>query len=229
MDTLPRLTRARASDSVADMLRASILGSTFRPGQRLDVKSLADQLGVSPTPVKDAINRLAAEGLIDIRPRSGTFVTDITPKMVEEIFEIRRALECLAAELTMARMTPALLRTFTSLTRQLETPVTNEQERMDHERANVALHMQFIESSGNQQLLEMYRSLNAHLTIARIHSRQRPDAKRLEAELHEHGALLEAMQAGDAKRLVQVLGDHISRAGKDLVEDVTLAQSVDPA
>jgi len=228
MDTLPKLARARASDSVADMLRASILGSTFRPGQRLDVKSLADQLGVSPTPVKDAINRLAAEGLIDIRPRSGTFVTDITPKMVEEIFEIRRALECLAAELTMAHMTPALLRTFTALTRQLELPVTHEEERIEHERANVALHMLFIESSRNQRLVEMYRSLNAHLTIARIHSRQRPDAKRLETELHEHSALLAAMQAGDTPRLVQVLGDHIRRAGKDLVEDVTFARSADP-
>jgi DNA-binding GntR family transcriptional regulator len=49
----------------------------------------------------------------------------------------------------------------------------------------------------------------------------------MEAELHEHGALLEAIQAGDTPRLVQVLGDHIRRAGKDLVEDVTLAQSAD--
>ncbi|HET6783650.1 MAG TPA: FCD domain-containing protein, partial [Pseudoxanthomonas sp.] len=149
-------------------------------------------------------------------------------KMVEEIFEIRRALECLAAELTMAHLTPALLRTFTALTRRLEVPVTNEEERVEHERANVALHMLFIESSRNQRLVEMYRSLNAHLTIARIHSRQRPDAKRLETELHEHSALLAAMQAGDTPRLVQVLGDHIRRAGKDLVEDVTLARSADP-
>ena len=225
MDTLPRITHNRASDSVADTLRASILGSVFRPGQRLDVKLLSEQLGVSPTPVKDAINRLAAEGLIEIRPRSGTFVTDITPKMVEEIFEIRCALECLAAELTMARMTPALLARFSELTRQLELPVGSEVERTEHERANIALHMLFVESSGNQRLVEMYRSLNAHLTIARIHSRQRPDEHRLDAELKEHRALLAAVEAGDTKNLVKVLGDHIRRAGRNLVEDVALART----
>ncbi|WP_149193314.1 GntR family transcriptional regulator [Luteimonas suaedae] len=229
MNTLTRLTRTRASDSVLDMLRDGILGSTFRPGQRLDVKALADQLGVSPTPVKDAINRLAAEGLIEIRPRSGTFVAEITPEMVGEIFEIRRALECLAAEATVARLTPELLEAFTDLTRQLERPVTSEAERMRHEQANVALHMLIVESSGNQRLMEIYRSLNAHLTIARIHSRRRPEAHRLEQELQEHRAMLDALQQRDAPRLVQVLGDHIRRAGHDLVEDVLHAREKEQA
>lgn len=226
MDTpLPKLARARASDSVAQMLRDGILGSRFHPGQRLDVRSLADQLGVSPTPVKDAINRLAAEGLIEIRPRSGTFVAEITPHMVGEIFEIRRALECLAAELTVARMTDATLATFEALTRELQQPVTDEATRVAHERANVALHMLIVTSSGNERLLEMYRSLNAHLTIARIHARQRPQPHRLDAELAEHLALLDALRARDATRLVQVLGDHIRRAGRDLVEDIRAAQA----
>jgi DNA-binding GntR family transcriptional regulator len=62
MNSLPKLDRTRASDSVFEVLRDSILTRVFRPGDRLDVKAVATQLGVSPTPVKDAINRLAAEG-----------------------------------------------------------------------------------------------------------------------------------------------------------------------
>ena len=67
----------RASDSVFQILRESILTQVFRSGERLDIKDLTAKLGVSLTPVRDAINRLAAEGLIEIRPRSGTFVTDL--------------------------------------------------------------------------------------------------------------------------------------------------------
>ena len=91
MKTLPRLHRSRASDSVFDILRTNILARGFRPGDRLDVRALADQLGVSATPVKDAVTRLAAEGLIEIRPRSGTFVAELAPDAVAETFEIRRA------------------------------------------------------------------------------------------------------------------------------------------
>lgn len=227
--SIPRLTRLRASDSVVDVLREGILSTAFRPGDRLDVKALADQLGVSPTPVKDAINRLAAEGLIDIRPRSGTFVTELTPTMVGEIFEIRRALECVAAEAMVARLDARTLDLFRELTAQLNRPVTSEAERMEHERANVALHMLIVESSGNRRLMELYRSLNTHLTIARIHSQRLPEPHRIAAELEEHQALLEALEARDAERLVKVLGEHIRRAGHDLVEDVRRAQNEDPA
>jgi DNA-binding GntR family transcriptional regulator len=217
---LPRIARLRASDSVVDVLRDGILSTAFQPGERLDVKALADQLGVSPTPVKDAINRLAAEGLIEIRPRSGTFVAEISPEMVGEIFEIRRALECLAAERMVERLTPDTLAIFRELTARLNRPVTNEAERIAHEQANLALHILIVETSGNQRLLELYRSLNAHLTIARIHSRRRPEPHRIAAELDEHQALLEALESRDGARFVQVLGDHIRRAGHDLVEDV---------
>lgn len=227
--SLPRIARLRASDSVVDVLRDGILNITFRPGERLDVKALADQLGVSPTPVKDAINRLAAEGLIEIRPRSGTFVAEISPEMVGEIFEIRRALECLAAESMVEQLTPETLALFRELTARLNRPVTNEDERMEHEQANVALHMLIVETSGNQRLKELYNSLNAHLTIARIHSRRRPEPHRIAAELDEHQALLDALEARDSARFVQVLGDHIRRAGHDLVEDVRNALPGEPA
>lgn len=203
-----------------DVLREGILSLTFRPGERLDVKALAEQLGVSPTPVKDAVNRLAAEGLIEIHPRSGTFVAEINPVMVGEIFDIRRAIECLAAETIVERLTPETLAHFRELTEQLNRPVTSEAGRIAHEQANLALHELIVKSSGNQRLLELYRNLNAHLTIARIHSRRRPEPHRIAAELSEHQELLEALESRDAARLVRVLGDHIRRAGHDLVEDL---------
>jgi DNA-binding GntR family transcriptional regulator len=227
MSTLPKLDRTRASDSVFEVLRDSILTRVFQPGARLDVKAVATQLGVSPTPVKDAINRLAAEGLIDIRPRSGTYVAEISPQAVAETFEIRRALECLAAEALVPRITPELIEKFERLLDALDIAVDDEDSRVLHDENNVQLHLLIVEASGNQRLLELYHSLNAHLTIARIHLRRRPDDARLEQERREHRAIVDALTARDAKRLVEVLGQHIKRAGQALVDDVTRAQSGD--
>ena len=227
MSTLPKLDRTRASDSVFEVLRDSILTRVFQPGARLDVKAVATQLGVSPTPVKDAINRLAAEGLIDIRPRSGTYVAEITPQAVAETFEIRRALECLAAETLVPRLTPELDDRFEKLLDALDNPIDDDDSWGLHDDNNIALHLLIVQASGNQRLLELYHSLNAHLTIARIHLRRRPDFARLDQERREHRAIVDALTARDAKRLVEVLGQHIKRAGQALVEDVTRAQSGD--
>jgi DNA-binding GntR family transcriptional regulator len=224
MKPLPRLDRSRASDTVFDLLREKILNRGFLPGDRLDVRALADQLGVSPTPIKDAVTRLAAEGLVEIRPRSGTFVAELAVEAVAETFEIRRALECLAAEHVITRLTPDLTGRFESIIAALERPVTSERERVDHERKNSELHALLVESSGNRRLAELYRSLNAHLTIARIHSRRRPDSVRLEQERREHRAILDALIARDAAALVSALDCHIRRAGSALVEDVREAR-----
>ncbi|MPZ18217.1 MAG: FCD domain-containing protein [Luteitalea sp.] len=222
--TLPKLDRARASDSVFEVIRERILTRVFRPGQRLDVRALAHQLGVSATPVKDAVNRLAAEGLIEIRPRSGTFVAGLTPEAVAEIFQIRRALECLAAETIGARLTPGLLARFTAIVEALDRPVATDRDRLQHERHNVELHTLLVEASGNRRLAELYRNQNAHLTIARIHLRRRPDEPRLVEERREHRAILEAIEARDTARLVSLLDRHIRRAGQALVEDLRQAQ-----
>jgi DNA-binding GntR family transcriptional regulator len=225
MKTLPRLSRSRASDSVFDILRENILGRGFRPGDRLDVRALADQLGVSATPVKDAINRLAVEGLVEIRPRSGTFVAELAPDAVAETFEIRRALECLAAERVVTQLTPDLLARFRDVVDAMDRPVSTERDRTEHERKNVELHTLLVEASGNRRLTELYRSLNAHLTIARIHSRRRPDDDRLEQERREHRAILEALATRDAAALVSALDRHIRRAGSALVGDLREARA----
>ena len=224
MKPLQPLPRSRASDSVFDILRENILGRGFRPGDRLDVRALADQLGVSATPVKDAITRLAAEGLVEIRPRSGTFVAELAPEAVAETFEIRRALECLAAERIVSRLTPDLIGRFEAIVDAMDRPVSNERDRAEHERKNVELHTLLVEASNNRRLAELYRSLNAHLTIARIHSRRRPDEDRLEQERREHRAILEALAAGDAAALVGALDRHIRRAGGALVGDLREAR-----
>lgn len=217
---IPQLNLARASDSVFQILREGILAQTFQPGERLNVHDLAARLGVSLTPVKDAINRLAAEGLIEVKPRSGTFVAAISPDDVIETFEIRAALECLAAERMLAKLTDADVERFRKLTADLEKTVTTEKQRTFHEAKNIEFHALIVELSGNRKLIEMYHSLHAHIQIARIHDTRREWTARMEQERKEHREIFSAIKARDAKRLVSTLNAHINRAARALVGDL---------
>jgi DNA-binding GntR family transcriptional regulator len=210
----------RASDSVFQILHESILTQVFRPGERLDIKDLTTKLGVSLTPVRDAINRLAAEGLIEIRPRSGTYVTDLSADEVADTFDVRMALECLAAEKMISRISSQHIEVFRELISDLERPVANERERIFHERKNVELHCLIVELSGNRKLIEIYRGLNAHIKIARIHYSRKGWTQRIEQEKSEHRTILQAIEQRDLDSLVQALRQHIRHASVGLVEDI---------
>jgi len=210
----------RASDSVFQILRESILTQVFRAGERLDIKDLTVKLGVSLTPVRDAINRLAAEGLIEIRPRSGTFVSDLSADEVADTFDVRMALECLAAEKMISRISTQHIEVFRELIADLEKPVTSERERIFHERKNVELHNLIVELSGNRKLIDLYRGLNAHIKIARIHYSREGWTQRIEQEKSEHRTILDAIEKRDLASLVQALRQHIQHASVGLVEDI---------
>ena len=217
---LPQINRARASDSVYQILRDSILTQVFKPEERLNVKDLADKLGVSFTPLKEAINRLVAEGLIEINPRSGTYVTGINERDLAETFEIRVALECLAAEKAIDRVTPEALSKLKRLIADLEKPVSTDLERSTHNQNNVELHDLIIELSGNRKLVDFYQRLNAHIKIARIHYSRHDWEQRMEQEKEEHREILDAFEARDRDRLVKALRTHIQRAANCLLEDL---------
>lgn len=215
---LSRLTRRRASDEVYQALRESILSQLFEPGQRLHVEEIAGKLGVSLTPVRQAIQALSTEGLIEIRPRSGTFVAQLTAQDVEETFDLRTALECLAAERAVERVTPEQCAELRRLLRELARPVSTEADRKRHEHDNRIFHKLLIEASGNRRLAESYESLNAHLQIVRVHSKQADWAGRLQIEQSEHEEIVDALESRDLPRLQMALRNHIQRARRSLIE-----------
>lgn len=215
--------RERASDAAYGSLRQAIMDQVFLPGERLNVHEIARKLGVSLTPAKEALSRLASEGLVEIRPRSGTFVTDISPEDVAETFELRMALECLAAEKAVERFTAQDLEGLDRMLADLERPLVSERDRIAHDRANVDFHNFIVERSGNRRLIQLYRSLNAHIKIARIHRSHERWASRLAEEQAEHREIAEALKARDAERARAALRRHIGRAAQDLIEDLRRA------
>ncbi len=216
MAELNQIRRERAADSIYDALRQAILDHAFRPGERLDVQSLARKFDVSPTPVKSAIQMLATVGLVDIRPRSGTFVARSTAGDVAETFDIRRALECLAAETAVVNLSDDVLRHIAELIERMRARLGAQ----PHYRYNTEFHRTLIQLSGNRKLLEMYDDLNAHIRIARIHSFQGAWQARVPEEHAEHLAIFMALKDRNACELIRCLTKHIDRAKNILVESL---------
>ena len=215
---LVKLQRQRAVDAVYDALRSAIINSLLRPGERLNVDELADRLGVSLTPVRGAIQQLATEGLVEIRPRSGTFVASLTVQDVDETFKIRCALECLAARDAIDKFTDRDVRGLKELLRALKKPVRTDEDRAAHDKNNSELHQTIIRLSENHRLQEMYEGLNAHLRIARIHAGHVGWVTRVRDEQVEHEAIVDAIERRDGAALEQALTHHIYRAKDDMIK-----------
>jgi len=216
---LPTLSVQRLTDTVYRTLKEQILTRTFPPGHRLRVNELADQLGVSRTPLKDALNLLATEGLVEIVPRRGTFVSDVSPDDIAEVFEIRRALELLAAETLVERVTSDQL---ACLRAELDAlpRAGDHADASEHMRRNLAFHQRFVALAGNRRLVELYEGLRAHIQIGRVHARRTDWRQRLRQERGEHQEILAALDARDAARLRAAVDSHIKRAKASLIRDL---------
>ena len=212
-----KLHRERAVDGVYKELRHAIVSDLLKPGERLNVEELAEKLGVSLTPVRGAIQQLATEGLVEIKPRSGTFVASLTAQDVEETLQIRCALECLAGEEAVRRIGAEDLGRLRELLHALGKPAASEEEQRAHGRDNSELHQIIVRASGNRRLREIYEELNAHIQIARVHAGESNWAARLEEEREEHEAIVAALEARDAEGLRNALRKHVYRAKDALV------------
>jgi GntR family transcriptional regulator, rspAB operon transcriptional repressor len=214
---LPRIQRERAVDTVYELLHRAIVSYSIRPGERLNIEELAEELGVSLTPVRGAIQQLATEGLVEIRPRSGTFVASLTVQDIEETFKIRCALECLASEDAIENLGNEEVRRLKKLLRSLRKPVRDDEDRKTHERDNWQFHQVLIQASKNRRLIEMYEALNAHIKIARIHAGDANWQARLQNENAEHEAIVSAIERSNLADLRKALRKHIYRAKDELV------------
>jgi DNA-binding GntR family transcriptional regulator len=210
----------RLTDAAYRTLKEQILTQAFAPGQRLNVDELAGRLGVSRTPVKDALNALANEGLVEIVPRKGTFVSELSAEMIAEVFELRRALELLAAELLVERVNDRDLERLRDHLAALDAPLAGSEDADEHLRRNLAFHRLFVDLAGNKTLLEMYEGLNAHIQIARVHARWHNWQQRRQQERDEHQAILRALEARDWPRLAAAVNAHIRRSKQSLIDDL---------
>lgn len=210
------INRATLSDQVYDYLRGEILAGGFIPGERLDLGGLVERLKVSKMPVKEAIARLATEGLLDVQAQRGTFVSHVNPRELAETFEVRCALEMLAGELACTRTKKSDIERLRKLMAEME----QSDEVARHLELNFQFHSLIVELSGNRKLAETYHRLRVPIQVAGIHYRSESWKERIAQEQKEHRAIVRALEQKDAEAVSRAIREHIKRGGASLLEDV---------
>lgn len=220
------INKARISDQVYDYLRGEILTGRFAPGQRLNLEELVEQLKISKMPVKEAIGRLAVDGLLDVQAQRGTFVSRVDPRELQETFAVRCALEVLAGELAVERIKKADLEKLSKLIAEMEQS-TSQTDVGRHLELNFQFHGLLVELSDNRKLIEMYHRLRTPIQIAGIHYRSETWVARVAQEQKEHRAILRALQQKDAEAVARAIREHLKRGGTSLLDDVKRSMKQD--
>ena len=202
-------------ETVCEALREAIRNGVLEPGERLMEVQLADELGISRTPVREAIRKLEQEGYVIMMPRRGTYVSSVSVSDVKEIFEIRSALESLSTELAALRIEPDELEQLRTLLTEIEGHI----ERKDIDKiveTDIKFHGLLYQVSRNERLVAIISNLKEQLARYRTLSMSYPG--RLKETLEEHRAMVEAIAAGDAEAAREAAERHMEQAEETLLK-----------
>ena len=207
---------------VAEALRDAIKSGTLAPGQRLMEIQLAEELGVSRTPVREAIRKLEQEGYVVTVPRRGAYVASVSIRDINEIFEIRAALEVLACELAAERITEEeqerLERLLVAIGGQIE---AGDMEKIVE--TDMRFHDLLYQASRNTRLVGIISNLREQLTRFRSASMSFPG--RLKETLEEHREIVDAIAQGDVQGAKQAAEAHMEKAERTLLMSMEAAKN----
>lgn len=202
---------------VFESLREAIIQGALKPGERLMELQLAEELGVSRTPVREAIRKLELEGFVVMIPRKGAYVAGITYKDVTEVFEVRAALESLAAGLAAERITEEELD-------QLERSVVHIGEVVENDNIHAMVqydtefHEIIYRASRNKRLKAIVLNLHEQIQRFRLTTLSQPGRTRL--ALEEHKKIVDAISERNVELASALAGEHIANAENSLLSAI---------
>lgn len=213
--TRDAVTVITATDQAYDSLKAKILSLELLPGMKLNEADLADELGISRTPLREAIARLTQEGLVTAHSRRGAYVTRLNRDEVVEILEVREALECLAARKAARR---ASREDIDALRAKLQRDGYLRQNDGGRQLPTFDFHEQIVRLSRNGKLADLMDNIHNQLAILR-HGSSFVAGRSVDAS-HEHADILDALESGDSDLAERRMRDHLTRAHQNMLDNV---------
>lgn len=201
-----RRSRRPLHEEAADRLRDMILEGELAPGDRIIEQSLCDRLGLSRTPLREAIKTLTAEGLIVLQANRGATVASLSLEDIEDTFRVIGVLEALAGELACTRLRDDDIAEIRVLHYQMALHRTRG-DRLNYFKLNQSIHERIVKLSGNKVLLETHQRLGGRIRRHRFAANLAPE--RWDQAIREHEEMLDALDARDGKRLAEVLRRHL--------------------
>ncbi len=204
----PLIDVTNINEKVYEFIKRRIIDLTYPPGRRINSAELRKELGISQTPIKDALFRLAGEQMVEISSRRGTYVKDVTERDIREIAETRIIIETGAVEMTegrigrdkLARLREAYLATLDQGRQEFDYSSFMERDSR--------FHMAIVGLTDNQRLLQTYLQLNSHVQVVRSRYAG-PGTKKLPRTDEAHRTILEALERGDLEGAKRAIKDHI--------------------
>ena len=199
----------RAADSVERVYRAvtqRAVNWRFAPGERINEVALASELGVSRTPVREALNRLARDGFVRFVPNRGFLARDLTPELVRDLYELRAAIEVAAIRLACVRASDdAIARLADTWSAATENPSARRLDRLTS--ADESFHRGIARLSDNRQLIATLERVNAQIRFFRRVDQEAPE--RRDRTYREHADVLDCLARRDARRAGDLIERHI--------------------
>ena len=204
-------------DVVFNTLRQAILKGELAPGERLMEIQLADRLGVSRTPIREAIRKLELEGLVLMIPRKGAEVAKISEKSLRDVLEVRRALEVLAVELACQRMTEDDIKKLESAQEDFKAAV-DKGEAMAIAETDEHYHDIIYNGTGNVRLIQLLNNLREQMYRYRLEYIKEADKRQILLIEHEH--ILKGLKERKMDEVKEAMREHIDN------QEITVSRNI---
>lgn len=216
------MSRVTAAEQAYQLLRAGIVGGKYQFGERLGEVETSQALGISRTPLREALRRLRAEGLVEIIPRFGAQVASWTSRDVEEIYELRIRLEPYGAFRAATRIGAEQLGELAQMCRaEREAIAASDFEAIRH--LNAEFHKLVMQASGSTRLVDITTPLIS--VQAMLRTFRHYEVGQMSAHLHDHQALVEVLTAGKPEWAEALMRSHLMGAMGRLMRDKEQAES----
>ncbi|MBQ8232194.1 MAG: GntR family transcriptional regulator [Lachnospiraceae bacterium] len=206
-------------DVVFNTLRQAILTGELKPGERLMEIHLANRLGVSRTPIREAIRKLELEGLVTMIPRRGAEVAQITEKSMSDVLEVRRAMDALCVELACERISDEEIMDLKAACDNFERAVRSKDAKKIAQ-ADVELHDIIVKATGNSRLIQLINNLSEQMYRYRYEYIK--DASQHARLIEEHRIIYESIVRKDKETASQAAKMHIDNQEKAIMKQLRL-------
>ena len=216
--------RITLNERVYQRLRGSLAGGKLMPSSRLDEEALGRELGVSRTPIREAIGKLTKEGFVEYRPYQGNFVRSFSAAQVDELYTVRQALESLAVRLAVPRLSDVDIQSLSDILQEAETALERG-DMLAYGAADRQFHRAIADYSGNETLIESLDRLSVQVQIIRTLANHDPDVVARTAS--ERPRIVAALAARDAERAAALMAEHINGVRQAVVSQLDRAAGSD--
>lgn len=209
-------------DVVFNTLRQAILTGELKPGERLMEIHLANRLGVSRTPIREAIRKLELEGLVTMIPRRGAEVAQITEKSLQDVLEVRRTLDALSVELACERIAEEELFQLEAACKKVEEAIADK-DLKKIAQADVAFHDIIVKATRNTRLVQMVNNLSEQMYRYRFEYIK--DESKHQSLMEEHRIICESLKCGDKETASKTAKLHIDNQEISVMEQIKKERS----